>query len=89
MDKELLNNIKEILENIADLAYKGDTNNAIVMFGELLPSIETVATWMDETTREHMLEDALNPILSAMETSDGTMLADVITYELLEILNEM
>lgn len=89
MDKELLNDMKEKLENIADLAYKGDTNNAIAMLGEILQSIEAVATWMDETTRERMLEDALSPILSAMEACDGTMLADVITYELLEILNEM
>lgn len=89
MDKELLDNVKEKLLSIADLAYKGNINDAIVMMGDALQSIETFAASLDEGTREHMIETALAPMLSAMEDKDGTLLADIITYELLELLNGM
>lgn len=89
MDKELLDNVKEKLLSIADLAYKGNINDAIVMMGDALQSIETLAASLDEETREHMIETALAPMLSAMEDKDGTLLADIITYELLELLNGM
>ena len=37
--------------------------------------------------QQRLITDALMPILSAMEEEDGTLMADLITYELVEILD--
>ena len=38
-------------------------------------------------SQQRLITDALSPILSAMEEEDGTLLADLITYELVELLD--
>ena len=40
-----------------------------------------------DTLYQGLVSDALSPLLSAMEEEDGTLMADLITYELVEILD--
>ena len=43
----------------------------------------------DENLRNRYVNDGLGQALSAMETGDGTLLADVISYELIEVIDTL
>ena len=43
----------------------------------------------NEDLKQKLVADALTPILSAMENEDGTLMADLITYELVELLDSL
>lgn len=89
MDRESLEQIKEQLDAVADMAYKGNVMEAMAAMSQIIPKLELAAVGMDDETRQRMIDDALLPIMDAMESQDGTMLADIITYELLEILDSV
>ncbi len=87
MDKDKLENLKGNLEQIADVLYKGDTINGIVAISNVLPDIADIASDMpDEESRQGLIDNALAPLLEAMEQGDGTLMADIISYELLPLL---
>lgn len=88
MGQETINNVCENLNEIADALYKGAVKSGIAAMGLVLPDLTAIISDIqDEDIKKRLLEDALIPALQAMEESDGTMLADIITYELLEILH--
>lgn len=88
MGQETINNVCENLNEIADVLYKGAVKSGIAAMGLVLPDLTAIINDIqDEAIKKRLLEDALTPALQAMEESDGTMLADIITYELLEILH--
>ncbi len=76
--------IKEKLNEIAGVLYKGNTAKGISMISEVLGELQEAAVSMKEDDREDFLNNALAPALEAMETRDGTLLADIITYEIME-----
>ena len=87
MDKESLNNMKEKLEGVADILYKGDTMDGIAHMSNVIPDIAAIASDMpDEEARQEMIDNALAPLLEAMEQEDGTLMADIISYELIPLL---
>lgn len=87
MDKESVNNMKKKLEEIADTLYKGDNMNGIAHMSNVIPDIAVFASDMpDEEARQEMLDNALAPLLEAMEQEDGTLMADIISYELVPLL---
>ena len=54
----------------------------------VIPNLSLIASGIqDEALQQRLITDALSPILSAMEEEDGTLLADLITYELVELLD--
>ena len=75
------------LKGIADVLYKGETNKGFSMIGGVLPDMQAVSLEMDEESRSDFLNNALSPALEAMQTKDSTLLADIITYEILERVN--
>ena len=81
MERSLL---KDNLKEIADVLYKGDTAKGFFMMKDVLEPIQKVAVSMEEGQREEFINEALSPALAAMESADGTLLADIITYEMLE-----
>lgn len=90
MDMELLQATCDKLEEIADTLYQGYASQGIADMGEVIPNLAVIATWIErEETKNRLVNDALSPILSAMEAQDATELADLITYELLGILGEI
>ena len=87
MDKQGL--IDE-LNAISDILYKGNTILGISKMNDVIPRIAKFAEEIDEEeSRARLISDMLSPILEAMETQDGSMLADVISYELVEFIKEM
>lgn len=86
MDQNILLQATEKLETIADMLYKGNTQTGIANMAAVIPDIAVISTWInDEATKTRLVSDALTPAMEAMENADGIMLADIITYELLDI----
>lgn len=90
MDEKLLKETCETLTEIAEILYKGDVQTGIAAMNLVIPNLAVVATWVtDEAVNKRLVEEALTPALQAMEEQDGTMLADIITYELLDIFSTL
>lgn len=88
MDKETLDGLKKNLNDIADVLYKGDTTDGIAHINNVIPDIAVVASDMpSEEARQEMIDNALAPLLDAMEQEDGTLMADIISYELIPLLD--
>lgn len=87
MNKETLDALKKKLSDITDILYKGDTMNGIAGISNVLSDIEAIAADMpDEESRQNLIDNALAPLLEAMEQGDGTLVADIICYELVPLL---
>lgn len=90
MDKILIETTKEKLSEIADILYKDDVNRGMAKMNQVLPELTVISTSVTESEMQsRLINDALAPILDAMENKDATLLADIITYELMEILDEL
>ena len=90
MDKFFLSEMKEKLNGIADKLYKGNVNEGISDMGTVLPDIANIAEAVDtEELQQKLLVDVLTPALEAMENKDGTLLADIISYELIEFIENL
>lgn len=87
MDKETLDGIKARLNDIADMLYQGHIIDGIAHMSNVIPDIASIAEAMpDEETRQELIDNALTPLLDAMEQRDGTLMADIISYELIPLL---
>lgn len=90
MDKELINSTVKELTDIATALYQGNTGVGMERIGAVIPDIEVIVSAItDEELQSRLIQDALAPMLAAMENGDGTELADRITYELIPILEEL
>lgn len=85
MEQELIQDTKETLLTIADILYQGRVSDGIAAMNGVIPNLSLIASGIQDEAR--LITDALSPILSAMEEEDGTLLADLITYELVELLD--
>lgn len=88
MEEKILAETKETLLTIADTLYQGNVSEGIASMQSVIPNLSVIASAItDEEMQQRLITEALSPILSAMEEEDGTLLADLITYELVEILD--
>ncbi len=80
----------EKLSEIADVLYKGSTIEGMAMMTQVINNLGIIANSItDEEQQKGFLEEALVPALGAMENKDGTLLADIINYEIIEGLNNI
>ncbi len=90
MDKEIIDNVIEKLKNAADMLYQGDVDMGMVQIGGTLADMEIIIAGIsEEDMQTKLMNDALAPILSAMEQKDGTEMADLITYELIPVFETL
>lgn len=90
MDKEMIDNVIEKLKNSADVLYQGDVDKGMVQLGGTLADMEIIIAGIsEEELQNKLMDDALAPILSAMEQRDGTEMADLITYELIPVFETL
>lgn len=86
----MIEKIKEQLEVATDILYKGDANKGMATMTGVIPDIAVVASSIEDAELQgRLMNDALAPILTAMEEKDATLLADLISYELIPILEEL
>lgn len=90
MNNDAIIELKEKLGVVSDTLYAGEVTKGIADMGMIIPDLTTLADSIsDEELRQRLLNDVLVPALEAMEGRDGLLLADVISYELMDILEEM
>lgn len=78
------------LSEIADVLYRGDTRAGIAAMGLVISDLAAISDVIqDEEIKKRLVQEVLVPILQSMEDQDGVMLADLITYELLELLHTL
>lgn len=78
----------EVLKGIAGELYNGNTNTGISQMGNVLGDLLNYSEQMADEEREEFIEEALRPLLDAMERKDAIEMADIITYELIEKINK-
>lgn len=90
IEKDKLIIMKKKMEDIADILYKGNTEQGIAAIKDILPYLSMLATDMEnEELQGQFIEEVLSPLLQAMEDKDGTMMADIITFELIHMVEKM
>ena len=90
MERNLIEETKEQLLAIADTLYQGGVSDGIAAMNAVIPNLAVIADCIEnKDVQQKLVTDALTPILSAMETGDGTLMADLITYELVELLDSL
>lgn len=90
MEKAYLTDIKDKLSAIADKLYKGNVTEGIADMGDVLPDIANIAGEIEsEDAQQKLLFDVLSPALEAMENKDGALLADIISYELIDFIDSI
>lgn len=90
MNRQILEDVKIKLQETADILYKDNLDQGIAGMSQVIPHIAIMAAEMnDEELQTRLIKDALRPALDAMERKDATLLADIISYELIEIVDLM
>lgn len=87
MNQELLEEVIQELTQITDYLYQENiplANRGLVF---VLPKLEACIGGIEEEDTQKELRDKLMEALSAMEEEDYVLLADLIQYEVLEILS--
>lgn len=89
-NRKYMETLKVKLNDIAEVLYSGDTTLGMARMGEVIGDLAQVGAMItDEDLRDRYINDGLSQALSAMESEDGTLLADVISYELIEIIDSL
>lgn len=90
MNRQILEDVKIKLQETADILYKDNLDQGIAGMSQVIPHIAIMAAEMnDEELQTRLIKDALRPALDAMERKDATLLADIISYELIKIVDLM
>lgn len=89
MEKEKIVETIKILNNISNQIYKGEVLQGMAKMNSVIPSLSSALSYMNEEQQISFMNDALMPALEAMEDRDGTMLADIISYEVVPVLEQL
>ena len=84
-----MDELKNKIEETTDLFYQQKVNEAYESFIQLLPQISVFAESLSEEEKREELLGVLAPALEALEQKDSILLADILQYELLEILEDL
>ena len=88
MNQELMTQVVYVLKQITDMLYQENVSPAYKSLYLVLPYMEQAIAEMDEQERQIELRERLEEALSAMEEEDNILLADIIQYEIVRILEE-
>ncbi len=89
MNQELLQEVKDRLQQIAELLYQENAQMAYQMIIMIIPKIEIISDNIDNDDVKDALANKLNMMLEAMENEDYVLMADTIQYELLNTISEL
>ncbi|MBQ8317752.1 MAG: hypothetical protein IJX85_05380 [Lachnospiraceae bacterium] len=89
MERSKIAETIDMLNDISNQMYKGDVLNGVASMATVIPSLAEIAGCLDDCKQECFVNEALKPALEAMEERDGTMLADILTYEMIPVLEEL
>ena len=76
-------------KELADKLYVSDKTVSKWECGKGMPDISMLASQLDEDKRGEFMDDILYPLLDAMENQDNILAADIISYELLDVIDQL
>ncbi|MDD6399992.1 MAG: hypothetical protein PUG10_00100 [Lachnospiraceae bacterium] len=78
------------LNRFADEVYEGNNVEISSFVQEIIPQIAAISELIkDDGLNNKLLNNALSPMLIGLEENDQIYIADIITFELLSILDEI
>lgn len=78
------------LNRFADEVYEGNNVEISSFVQEIIPQIASISELIkDDSLNNKLLNNALSPMLIGLEENDQIYIADIITFELLSILDEI
>lgn len=78
------------LNRFADEVYEGNNVEISSFVQEIIPQIAAISELIkDDSLNNKLLNNALSPMLIGLEENDQIYIADIITFELLSILDEI
>lgn len=89
MNQDLLKEVIEQLNKVTDYLYQENipaANQSLIM---ALPKLERCIGEISDSEIQETLKEKLMEALSAMEEEDYVLLADLIQYEVIEVLTEL
>lgn len=89
VEQELLNEVIDSLGKVTDYLYQENIPVANQALFLVLPKLERCISKIDDEEIQVTLKEKLTEALSAMEEEDFVLLADLIQYEVVEILKDI
>ena len=78
------------LNRFADEVYEGNNVEISSFVQEIIPQIAAISELIkDDSLNNKLLNNVLSPMLIGLEENDQIYIADIITFELLSILDEI
>ncbi len=95
--KGSVRSIKEKIEIISNLLYQQNQNEAFSQLLVLINELSILSTHLFGQENEDILSNVeqnrllstLNEAMNALEKKDGVLLADILNYDLTDLLNEL
>ena len=81
-----MENIREVIERIAELLYQEKKDEAYAEISQLIPMLMGYTSDIQDEEKKTKLVNVLGSALEAMEQEDLTLLADILQYDLVEEL---
>lgn len=89
MNQDLLKEVIEQLNKVTDYLYQENIPVANQALFLVLPKLERCIGEIEDSEVQETLKDKLMEALSAMEEEDYVLLADLVQYEVIEVLTEL
>ncbi|HCJ09069.1 MAG TPA: hypothetical protein DHV96_12140 [Lachnospiraceae bacterium] len=86
MDQDMLKQLVDAIRQIVDLLYQENIEAGYKALYIVLPYLERMIVETDNTEFQNELKEKLEEALHAMEDGDNILLADIMQYEVLEII---
>lgn len=74
------------IESVTELLYQQKISEGYAILPELLSQIGSYVGLIEESDKQQSILEALNEALAAMQQNDTTLLADILQYELGDLL---
>ncbi|MBR1598327.1 MAG: hypothetical protein IJ661_05335 [Lachnospiraceae bacterium] len=88
MDQDILKEVMSALEQVSDLIYQGNIEQANRLLVVTLQALEQTIMQIEDENGQADMKEKLLEALEAMENEDHILLADILRYEVYESLKK-
>jgi PAS domain-containing protein len=89
MEQSLFNRVMEQLQEVVTYLYQENIPEAYRQLAMVIPSLQQILDQMENEELQRELMEKLQMALQAMENQDAILLADILSYEIMEKLQEL
>ena len=88
MDQDILKEVMSALEQVSDLIYQGNIEQANRLLVVTLQALEQTIMQIEDENGQADMKEKLLEALEAMENEDHILLSDILRYEVYESLKK-